>query len=67
MRHLKLNNIKAIVTDTTAIVAALHHALPKRKSSSATTPSPKVGEGGGKPSALRGGATGSNGSQVGRR
>lgn len=47
MQHLKLQNIKAIVADTTAIVSALHHALPKRKTS---TPSPKVGGGGkGKP------------------
>lgn len=64
MRHLKLSNIKAIVTDTTAIVSALHHALPKRTSSSASSASPKVG-GGGNPSTLRS-ATGGNGSQVGR-
>lgn len=46
MQHLKLKHIKAIVADTTAIVSALHHALPKRKPSA---PSSKAG--GGKPPA----------------
>eukprot|EP00904_Undaria_pinnatifida_P012897 jgi/Undpi1/8738/HiC_scaffold_25.g11200.m1 len=63
MRHLNLAKIHAIVADTTSIVSALHHALPKREpfapsSSSSPRPrrSPSGPEGGGKasPSAAAG-------------
>ncbi|CAN0165979.1 unnamed protein product, partial [Ectocarpus fasciculatus] len=47
MHHLKLKNIKSIVADTTAIVSSLHHALPKRKTSTL----PKDGGGNASPGA----------------
>ena len=67
MRHLKLKDIHAIVADTTYIVSALHHALPKRTTSSSSAASPrqpspssgKQGDGKRSPAAAAAGGSGS--------
>lgn len=46
MFHLKLQDIKAIVTDATAIFSTLHHTLPKRNPASPRPTEPQDAAGG---------------------